>query len=522
MYFSKVLYIPFVIILIEVHRHRHPSGFTFFKRLTSRTSRTSDLFIFRFSYLFLLIFILTSLICVNNAPKKGWRSPLKSCSSNDLEFNDVPDLKDVDPEHYGYDRDRGELLKDIDSYADYAVNNDDRVINWAPLWAPGSSVPEGKSNLPPDKNPLIPINTEPTFDGSQEYWNNWFTWSDLLPYMWDHWVNWKSEWSNYGFDILPWITKFNSSNSSNGSNTINLGLWGYSAPKWFSIFFWHIVYARRWHKGIALRNNDLDNEIVIPYKIRGSGAYQYEVYEKLDNLLKAVDRLDLQKGVIHLRLSPQIGRFNNIFECLKEQEQAWEKLHKVLQRGLFVMQHGSKDSKQKYSHFEYLKVVEPHKSGFPHLHILIFGVPFLIAKEKIDEAWDRYGMGNKAGVWIESVTRKGTRGSKKDVLKIVKYMTKYISKSFRHPLWVAIMFLMHMKTFTASKGISAILKNDKEKVPGWLFLGVDFLGLLLRVSTSNAFHPLETFFELKEDTWSLETKKRDRWVAPLPLLSGDI
>jgi len=79
--------------------------------------------------------------------------------------------------------------------------------------------------------------------------------------------------------------------------------------------------------------------------------------------------------------------------------------------------------KKYFGDFMYLRVVEPHKDGFPHLHVLLVGSA-IVPKEilgKIRKLWvHTYGMGN---VDLQ-VIKKGFRAG-------VKYITKYITKDIK-------------------------------------------------------------------------------------------
>ncbi|GAH89342.1 unnamed protein product, partial [marine sediment metagenome] len=100
---------------------------------------------------------------------------------------------------------------------------------------PGSSLAKGKSNLPCGDNveePILPVNLNPVFEGSESFYNGWFTFGDIMPYLWRHWVNWRSEWTINGMDLLPWLSKDNSGRFDMPMSD----LWDYSGPKWFANF----------------------------------------------------------------------------------------------------------------------------------------------------------------------------------------------------------------------------------------------------------------------------------------------
>ena len=72
---------------------------------------------------------------------------------------------------------------------------------------------------------------------------------------------------------------------------------------------------------------------------------------------------------------------------------------------------------KKYGKFEFLRILEPHKSGFPHLHVLVFGIPF------IDWNWLNQ-------VWHEKYEGAGYvfRRDVGNSFNAVKYLLKYVNK----------------------------------------------------------------------------------------------
>lgn len=82
--------------------------------------------------------------------------------------------------------------------------------------------------------------------------------------------------------------------------------------------------------------------------------------------------------------------------------------------------------RHKYKKINYVWVMEPHKNGFPHIHVLFFG--YISAKDRryYSKIWsDKYGMGTMArGCTFSIVTRSLRIASPKN------YLMKYINKGF--------------------------------------------------------------------------------------------
>lgn len=117
--------------------------------------------------------------------------------------------------------------------------------------------------------------------------------------------------------------------------------------------------------------------------------------------------------------------------------------------------------KKRHGGFFYLKVVEKHKSGYPHIHVLLSGtaIAHKEVKEEIESLWcHRYGMGF---VWIVLI-KKGFRAG-------IKYITKYLVKDLSNEPAENYGHIQSMgkykRIFTASKG--ALVKIEKKKTD-WL------------------------------------------------------
>lgn len=117
--------------------------------------------------------------------------------------------------------------------------------------------------------------------------------------------------------------------------------------------------------------------------------------------------------------------------------------------------------KKRHGSFYYLKVVEKHKSGFPHIHVLLSGgaIAHKEIKEEIEKLWcDIYGMGF---VWI--VLIKG--GFRSGIKYITKYLVKDLNDNPKNNYGHIQSMGKHKRIFTASKG--ALMKIEKKKTD-WL------------------------------------------------------
>lgn len=74
----------------------------------------------------------------------------------------------------------------------------------------------------------------------------------------------------------------------------------------------------------------------------------------------------------------------------------------------------------------YIWVIEPHKSGYPHLHILVFTEISQLLQDKIKQLWsEKYKAGSK-----EHGVDFTTRIPEEDINSLRNYLMKYIAKGF--------------------------------------------------------------------------------------------
>jgi len=115
-----------------------------------------------------------------------------------------------------------------------------------------------------------------------------------------------------------------------------------------------------------------------------------------------------------------------------------------------------KSLKKHYGPFHYLRVMELHKDGWPHFHVLMVGraivdIDFLRYIEKL---WSSYGLGFVQGM----VIRHGIKAA-------VTYLCKYITKNTK-PVG------QNKRIFTASRGaLQRIQKEKKDWIAQELFAG---------------------------------------------------
>jgi hypothetical protein len=118
-------------------------------------------------------------------------------------------------------------------------------------------------------------------------------------------------------------------------------------------------------------------------------------------------------------------------------------------------------------HVDYFWWVEPHQSGYPHAHILIFGDVTPELQEKIHLLWtNKYGAGSLEHGIEFSFNQKGS-GIKNLINYLLKYMTKTIP---RGGSWSPSVLIFHAhvwdgnyRLFGTSAHLTKIMQWDKER-----------------------------------------------------------
>lgn len=184
-----------------------------------------------------------------------------------------------------------------------------------------------------------------------------------------------------------------------------------------------------------------------PYcRNRNLKRLQYRIFN--GEISKGLDNIFGQKFLTLTCPGREYRESHTPLEAHEEMQKDFAKLIKAL--------------KKRHGDFFYIKVVEKHKDGFPHIHVLLSGTAIARKeiKEEIEELWRyKYGMGF---CWIVLI-KKGFRAG-------IKYITKYLVKDLKNNEpennYGHIQSMgKYKRIFTASKG--ALVKVEKKKTD-WL------------------------------------------------------
>jgi len=133
--------------------------------------------------------------------------------------------------------------------------------------------------------------------------------------------------------------------------------------------------------------------------------------------------------------------------------------------------------------YEYLRMVEPHKSGYPHIHVAIFGVALPGLESTVRELWvEKYGAGEE---WAQSVDAKTGRSAQQlesPAAYVMKYLSKTtVRKSGEHhddgpfKAFAAGLWVTGKRQLSMSEGLSQAASSDyvsEETGENWRFVGV--------------------------------------------------
>lgn len=226
------------------------------------------------------------------------------------------------------------------------------------------------------------------------------------------------------------------------------------------------------------RTDGSDTEVLnIPYSHRWTPEYRKMTYSKLKS---AEEYLIKRWGdpVPTTMLTLTVGQTDSDGNALPWEVvlnrllDSWDTFRKALDRAM-----------PDFIDYEYLRMVEPHKSGYPHIHVAIFGAALPGLESVVEKLWvGKYGAGES---WAQSVDAKTGR-SAQQLESPAAYVMKYLSKTtvrkdgehhddgpfkaFAAGLWVT-----GKRQLSMSEGLSEAAASDyesEETDEKWRFVGI--------------------------------------------------
>lgn len=219
-----------------------------------------------------------------------------------------------------------------------------------------------------------------------------------------------------------------------------------------------------------------DRAIVLPYNHRWTPAYRKKVYAALKDGERALERKYGSESISTTLLTltahqrDENGDPRPFAQVLRELKDGWKNFRKVMDRAT-----GRFDT-------EYMTVIEPHKSGYAHLHVIVFGVAKPSLREKVKEMWvEKYGIGgDKAHDDAVSVAKDRSA----QVESPAQYAMNYLSQTFcrkdgdqqtveAYRAFAATLWVTEKRQFSTSEWLSERMKRESKSGGGdWVFIGV--------------------------------------------------
>lgn len=229
---------------------------------------------------------------------------------------------------------------------------------------------------------------------------------------------------------------------------------------------------------LVLEEEESGDVRVLPYNHRWTEEYRSMLYAKLKSAESALDRI-FGEGPTPVTLltltahqTDDSGEPRPPGEVLEDLCDGWENFRKALHRAT----EGRRT--------EYLRIVEPHQSGYPHLHVAVFGVADPTLQETVEELWvDRYGVGGGAA---HSQAVEVARGRSRQMKDVAGYLMKYLGKTTvretgerqqveGYKAFSALLWVTGRRQYSASAGLTQAMVRDRgDGGDGgtWRFLGV--------------------------------------------------
>lgn len=244
---------------------------------------------------------------------------------------------------------------------------------------------------------------------------------------------------------------------------------------------------------LVLRDRESGDVRVMPYNHRWTPEYRAMTYAKLKGAERALDRIfgDGPTPVTMLSLTAyqrgDDGRPRPPGEVMEDLLDGWDKFRRVLDRAT----EGART--------EYIRVMEPHASGYPHLHVAIFGIASPSLEDRVREMWaEKYEVGSAdAHKNAVSVATGRSAQLESPAAYIMKYLGKTtvrddggtpapneetpeeldVQNADAFEAFSALLWATGKRQFSASAALSEAMKRPSDAGEGggsWEFLGVGY------------------------------------------------
>jgi hypothetical protein len=118
-----------------------------------------------------------------------------------------------------------------------------------------------------------------------------------------------------------------------------------------------------------------------------------------------------------------------------------------------------------YRKLQYVWILEPHKTGYPHIHVCILGKVIQKDQQKIINLWHKYGCGS-----LEHGAQFSEKKGNDSVKSIRNYLMKYMVKAWHDSEWTTAQLVFNSlvwhnnwRLWGSSKNLTIIMRNRKIK-----------------------------------------------------------
>ena len=244
--------------------------------------------------------------------------------------------------------------------------------------------------------------------------------------------------------------------------------------------------AEKENQMLVMEDNEQGDLLVVPHTHRWDPQYRRRTYARLkaaERFVEAKYGQPVPSTMLTLTAphKDESGNYRPFEAVLRDLKEGWSKARHVIKRETEGVD------------TEYLAVYEPHGTGYPHLHVLVFGVARPSLGEKVADYWtERYVEG--ASREAQNVTVK--RGRSAQLENPAAYLMKYLSKTLARDQgeeptalesipsvagyrgFSALMWATEKRTYSMSEGLTEAVAEsapEPDSEPdvdrGWEFVG---------------------------------------------------
>jgi hypothetical protein len=205
--------------------------------------------------------------------------------------------------------------------------------------------------------------------------------------------------------------------------------------------------AEKENQMLVMHDNEQGDLLVVPHTHRWDPQYRRRTYARLKAAERFVEKKygqPVPSTMITLTAphKDENGNYRPFEAVLDDLKEGWAKARHVIKRETEGVD------------TEYLAVYEPHGTGYPHLHVLVFGVARPSLGEKVADYWtERYVDG--ASRDAQDVTVR--RGRSAQLENPAAYLMKYLSKTLARDRGEEPTALESMPSIAGYRGFSALM-----------------------------------------------------------------